>query len=78
MSVPLMSYFIVDRYLGRNFTCEINSRITVSKAKIIEILQFILAMRLDYRITSLLSILIERMDDTERESSQVSTRYQRN
>ena len=39
-----------------------------TKAKIIEILQFILDVRLDYRITSLLSILKERVDDTERDS----------
>ena len=45
-----------------------------TKAKIIEILQFILDVRLDYRITSLLSILKERVDDTERESSPISTR----
>lgn len=38
-----------------------------TKAKIIEILQFILDVRLDYRITSLLSILKERVDDSERE-----------
>ena len=43
-----------------------------TKAKIIEILQFILDVRLDYRITSLLSILKERVDDTERELSPVS------
>ena len=40
-----------------------------TKAKIIEILQFILDVRLDYRITSLLSILKERVDDSERTSS---------
>ena len=40
-----------------------------TKAKIIEILQFILDVRLDYRITSLLSILKERVDDSERDSS---------
>ena len=39
-----------------------------TKAKIIEILQFILDVRLDYRITSLLSILKERVDDSERDS----------
>ena len=38
-----------------------------TKAKIIEILQFILDVRLDFRITSLLSILKERVDDSERE-----------
>ena len=38
-----------------------------TKAKIIEILQFILDVRLDYRITSLLSILKERVDDSERD-----------
>ena len=40
-----------------------------TKAKIIEILQFILDVRLDYRITSLLSILKERVVDSERDSS---------
>ena len=40
-----------------------------TKAKIIEILQFILDVRLDYRITSLLSILKERVDDSERDTS---------
>ena len=40
-----------------------------TKAKIIEILQFILDVRLDYRITSLLSILKERVDDSERVES---------
>ena len=39
-----------------------------TKAKIIEILQFILDVRLDYRITSLLSILKERVDNSERDS----------
>ena len=40
-----------------------------TKAKIIEILQFILDVRLDYRITSLLSILKERVDDSERDTN---------
>ena len=40
-----------------------------TKAKIIEIHQFILDVRLDYRITSLLSILKERVDDSERDTS---------
>ena len=40
-----------------------------TKSKIIEILQFILDVRLDYRITSLLSILKERVDDSERDST---------
>ena len=39
-----------------------------TKAKIMEILQFILDVRLDYRITSLLSILKERVDNSERDS----------
>ena len=39
-----------------------------TKSKIIEILQFILDVRLDYRITSLLSILKERVGESEREN----------
>ena len=40
-----------------------------TKSKIIEILQFILDVRLDYRITSLLSILKERVGESEREGN---------
>ena len=48
-----------------------------TKAKIIEILQFILDVRLDYRITSLLSILKERVDDSERDGRDGSTNSRR-
>merc|ERR550532_3390046 len=48
-----------------------------TKAKIIEILQFILDVRLDYRITSLLSILKERVDDSERDSRDNNTNSRR-
>ena len=47
----------------------IQHQVMETKSKIIEILQFILDVRLDYRITSLLSILKERVGESEREGN---------
>lgn len=43
-----------------------------TKLKIIEILQFILDVRLDYRISCLLSIFKQEFDETERASGDVN------
>lgn len=43
-----------------------------TKLKIIEILQFILDVRLDYRISCLLSIFKQEFDETERTSGDVN------
>lgn len=43
-----------------------------TKLKIIEILQFILDVRLDYRISCLLSIFKQEFDETERASGDLS------
>ena len=52
---------------GGNNSSKTDVLVMETKSKIIEILQFILDVRLDYRITSLLSILKERVDDSERD-----------
>merc|ERR1719447_2175967 len=54
---------------GQGATNKTDVLVMETKAKIIEILQFILDVRLDYRITSLLSILKERVDDSERDTN---------
>ena len=50
---------------GQGATNKTDVLVMETKAKIIEILQFILDVRLDYRITSLLSILKERVGESE-------------